>query len=336
MTVTRDEGERGRWERRRWMRLALSVAVGVLALKGLAYAITGSVALLSDAAESLIHVVAALLALVAVEIAARPADESHPYGHEKAEYFSSGAEGTLILLAAGGIAYKAVERLLHPDPLEELPLGLGIAATAALVNLLLAWQLLRAARAHGSILLEAHAKHLLTDVWTTAGVLLGLGATLLTGFTWLDPALALAVALNIVVSGVDLLKRSFRGLMDTALPPHELQKIEAVLQKYSRDGPMPITYHRLRTRRAGPKRFVDFHLLVPGRRTVQETHDLCERIERDIREALGGPVSITIHVEPLEDEASWEEDAEAHTARRGPQPQAQAQAQAQAEGRRGR
>lgn len=295
--------------KRRLMGLSLAAALSTLGLKFFAYWMTGSVALLSDAAESLINLTAALLALIALEVAARPADASHPYGHEKAEYFSSGVEGVLILAAAAGISYQAWERLQHPAPLEELPLGLAIAVSAALINFVLARALLRAARAGESITLEAHARHLLTDVWTTAGVVAGLIAVLLVDWAWLDPLIALAVALNIVISGVDLLKRSLRGLMDYALPSKELQKIEEILRKRSEDG--QITYHHLRTRRAGPKRFVDFHLLVPGRRTVQETHDLCEQIEREIREALGGQVSITIHVEPIEDEASWEEPHEA-------------------------
>ncbi len=286
------------------MVLALGAALGTLALKGFAYWLTGSVALLSDAAESLINLTAAVIALIALEIASRPADATHAYGHEKAEYFSSGVEGVLILGAAAGISYKAWERLWNPVPLTDLPEGLGISVLAALINGGVALALLRMARRHDSITLEAHAKHLLTDVWTTAGVVGGLGAALLTGGWWLDPVLALIVALNIVVSGVELLKRSVQGLMDHALPPEELQTIERVLQRYTEDG--RVAYHRLRTRRAGRKRFIDFHLLVPGDRTVQETHDLCERIEAELREALG-EASITIHVEPLEDPASFDE-----------------------------
>ena len=287
------------------MALALGAALGTLALKGFAYGLTGSVALLSDAAESLINLTAAIIALIALEIASRPADATHAYGHEKAEYFSSGVEGVLILGAAAGISYKAWERFRNPVPLSDLPEGLGIAVLAALVNGGVAYALLRMARRNESITLEAHAKHLLTDVWTTAGVVGGLGAVLLTGWWWLDPLIATAVALNIVVSGVELLKRSTRGLMDYALPPEELRIIERVLQRYTENG--RVTYHRLRTRRAGRKRFIDFHLLVPGERTVQETHDLCEEIEAELRKALGGEASITIHVEPVEDPASFEE-----------------------------
>lgn len=293
------------------MGLALAAALGTLLLKFAAYWTTGSVAILSDAAESFINLTAALVAIIALEVASRPADATHAYGHEKAEYFSSGVEGALIVAAAAGISYQAWNRLQNPLPLEALPLGLGISIIAALINFTVARALLTAARDSESITLEAHAKHLLTDVWTTVGVVVGLGAVLLTGWTWLDPLIALLVALNIVRAGVELLQRSTRGLMDTALSAEELRIIEGILQKYTEDG--RATYHRLRTRRAGPKRFIDFHLLVPGSRTVKETHDLCERIESEIQNALR-EASITIHVEPLEDPASWkEEDARAST-----------------------
>ena len=286
------------------MALALGAALGTLALKGFAFWLTGSVAILSDAAESFINLTAALIALIALEIASRPADATHTYGHEKAEYFSSGVEGVLIIGAAAGISYKAWERFRNPIPLSDLPEGLAVSVAAALINWGVARALLSMARRNESITLEAHAKHLLTDVWTTAGVVGGLGAVLLTGWVWIDPVIASAVALNIVVSGVELLRRSTRGLMDHALPSEELEKIERVLQRYTEDG--RVTYHRLRTRRAGRKRFIDFHLLVPGDRTVQETHDLCEEIETELRKALG-EASITIHVEPVEDPASFEE-----------------------------
>ncbi len=288
--------------KRRAIRLALGAALGTLTLKFWAYGMTGSVAILSDALESFINLTAALIAFVALEVAARPADESHTYGHEKAEYFSSGLEGALILAAAAGISYQAWGRLWNPIELEQLPIGLGVAVVAALVNLLVACILRATARKYESITLEAHARHLLTDVWTTAGVVLGLGAGWFLHWPWIDPLIAFLVALNIVVSGFGLLRRSFRGLMDYALPPEEIQRIARTLDKYSDAGVM---YHRLRTRRAGAQRFIDFHLLVPGDRTVQETHDLCEQIEAEMKEALGG-ASITIHIEPLEDPASWE------------------------------
>jgi len=285
------------------MALALGAALGTLGLKFGAYLATGSVAILSDAAESFINLTAALIALVALEIAARPADATHAYGHEKAEYFSSGVEGVLILAAAGGISYQAWRRLWNPFSLEALPLGLGISVGAGLINFVVARALLAQAKRHESITLEAHAKHLLTDVWTTAGVVGGLTAVMLTDWQWLDPAIAFAVAVNIVVSGFGLVQRSFRGLMDYVLSPEEIRLVEEILARHSDEH---IVYHQLRTRRAGRKRFIDFHLLVPGSRSVQETHDLCEKIEKEIRRALG-EASITIHVEPLEDPSSWEE-----------------------------
>jgi len=288
-------------DRLRVMWLALGAALGTLGLKFGAYLLTGSVAIFSDAAESFINFTAAIMALTALAIAARPADATHTYGHEKAEYFSSGVEGLLILAAAAGISYQAWTRLREPTALEALPLGLLIAAAAALVNFSVARILLSTAKEHESITLEAHAKHLLADVWTTASVAGGLIAVMLTGWVWLDPLIAFAVAANIVISGVGLLRRSTRGLMDHALPEEEIRLIEGILEGHG-----DLYYHKLRTRRAGRKRFIDFHLLVPGSRTVQETHKLCEMIEDEIRQRLG-EASITIHVEPLEDPASWEE-----------------------------
>lgn len=294
--------------RRRVMALPIGAALITLGLKFWAFAVTGSVAVLSDAAESLINLLTAIMALVALEVAARPADATHPYGHEKAEYFSSGVEGVLILLAAVGISLEAWGRLWNPAELGSLPLGLGIAAGAALANLGVARVLLGVARRHESITLEAHAKHLLTDVWTTAGVIVGLGAVWWTDWAWLDPVIAVVVAINIVVSGSRLVARSMRGLMDYTLPGREVQRIEEILKAYAERG---ATYHQLRTRRSGTQRFIDFHLLVPGERSVQQTHDLCEEIEADIRGQLG-EASITIHIEPWEDPVAWQDGAEAY------------------------
>ncbi|OGF57027.1 MAG: cation transporter, partial [Candidatus Fraserbacteria bacterium RBG_16_55_9] len=219
-----------------------------------------------------------------------------------AEYFSSGVEGTLILAAAVGISYQAWMRLFNPIPLEQLPLGLAIAVAAALMNFAVARVLLSASRQHESITLEAHGKHILTDVWTTVGVVGGLAIGMLVHWSWLDSLIAFAVALSIVLSGIGLLGRSLQGLMDYALPPDEMQLIQEILNRHGNRGMM---YHQLRTRRAGAKRFVDFHLLVPGNHTVQEIHDLCEVIEAEMKNALR-EASITIHIEPLEDPASWE------------------------------
>ena len=286
-----------------WLSIAASIAI--IGLKGTAYWVTGSVGLLSDALESIINLVAACVALVVLGIVARPADEEHPYGHDKAEYFSSGLEGGMILIAALGIAVAAIERMLHPQPLHDLGLGLGIATVASVINFAVARILFAAARRYDSITLEADAHHLMTDVWTSVGVLAGVGAAGMSGWQWLDPAAALFVAANIVWTGTMLVRRSARGLMDTALPLEERSAIEKILDAYRAEG---IAYHALLTRRSGARRFVSMHILVPGAWSVQRGHDLVERIEREMREALPNTTAIT-HLEPIEDPASWR-DAE--------------------------
>jgi cation diffusion facilitator family transporter len=283
--------------------LSIAAAVLTIALKAWAYWLTGSVGLLSDALESLVNLVAASIALVVLTIAARPADEDHPYGHDKAEYFSSGVEGSLILVAALSITVTAVDRLLHPQPLEQLGLGLSVSVTASFINFAIARTLFAAGRRYHSITLEADAQHLMTDVWTSAGVLLGVGAVQLTGWARLDPIVALAVAANIVWTGVRLLRRSVLELMDTALPLEEQTIIKNILDQYQHDR---IQYHALRTRRASARRFVSVHILVPGAWTVQRGHDLAERIEAQIRGQLANATVFT-HVEPLEDPASWQD-----------------------------
>ena len=286
-----------------WLSIAASIAI--IGLKGTAYWVTGSVGLLSDALESIINLVAACVALVVLGIVARPADEEHPYGHDKAEYFSSGLEGGMILIAALGIAIAAIERMLHPQPLHDLALGLGIATVASVINFAVARILFAAARRYDSITLEADAHHLMTDVWTSVGVLVGVGAAGMSGWQWLDPAAALFVAANIVWTGTMLVRRSARGLMDTALPLEERSAIEKILDAYRAEG---IAYHALLTRRSGARRFVSVHILVPGAWSVQRGHDLLERIEGEMREALPNTTVIT-HLEPIEDPASWR-DAE--------------------------
>lgn len=283
--------------------LSLLAAAATIALKLGAYLLTGSVGLLSDAVESLVNLVAALVALTMLAVAARPPDAEHPYGHGKAEYFSSGFEGGLILVAAIGIAATAIDRLLHPRPLEQIGLGLGISIAASLINLAVAIILLRAGRRYESITLEANARHLLTDVWTSAGVVAGVGAVALTGWQPLDPLIALLVAANIVRTGLQLLRRSGLGLLDTALPPRELGLIQAILARYQREG---IQFHALRSRQAGARRFVSLHVLVPGAWSVQRSHHLLERIEREIREALPNTTVFT-HVEPVEDPSSFQD-----------------------------
>lgn len=281
--------------------LSIAAAVLTIGLKAAAYILTGSIGLLSDALESLVNLVGALMALAMLTIAARPADEEHAYGHSKAEYFSSGVEGTLILIAAASIGIAAVQRLVIPKPLEQIGLGLGVSVAASLINLGVALILLKAAKHYHSITLEANAHHLLTDVWTSAGVLIGVGAVALTGWERLDPVVALIVAGNIVWSGVRIVRQSVLGLMDTAWPIEERKVLYKILEPYVQTG---VQYHALRTRQAGARRFVSLHVLVPGEWTVQRSHHLLEKIETDIRQALPHVVVFT-HVEPLNDLASW-------------------------------
>ena len=297
--------------------LSIGAAVLTIVLKTGAYLVTGSVGLLSDAVESLVNLVGAVMALAMLTIAARPADEEHVYGHSKAEYFSSGVEGTLILLAALSIAYAAILRLIDPRGLESVGLGLVVSAAASAVNLGTAIVLLRAARRYGSVTLDASAHHLLTDVWTSAGVIVGVSAVALTGWNWLDPVLALAVAANIVFTGVRIVRTSVHGLMDAALPPDEVEAVLTVLQPYVDDG---IEYHALRTRRAGLRRFVSLHILVPGDGTVERGHGLLDRIEAEIGGVLPN-ASVSTHLEPLHDPASWDDiglDHPGHRSSDGP------------------
>ena len=283
--------------------LSIGAAVLTIGLKASAYMITGSVGLLSDALESLVNLAAAVIALVALTIAARPPDDDHAYGHEKAEYFSSGVEGALILVAAASIGYTAVARLLQPQLPEQVGIGIAISVVASLINLVVALVLMRAGRQHGSIALEADARHLLTDVWTSAGVIVGMLAIAVTGFAWLDPLIALAIAANIVWSGIGLVRRSALGLMDTALPAGERERVMLVLDTYRARG---VQTHALRTRQSGIRRFVSFHVLVPDIWTVRRGHSLLEQIERDIRATLPNATVFT-HLEPLGDPSSWQD-----------------------------
>ena len=257
------------------------------------------------------NLVAAVAMLGALVVAARPPDPEHAYGHDKAEYFSSGFEGALILVAAAGIIWTAVPRLWDPAPLEQPGAGLAVALAASAINFGAARVLQRAARRHRSITLEADAQHLMTDVWTSVGVLAGVGLVALTGWLWLDPLIALAVAANIIWSGFGLVRRSMLGLLDTSLPDEELRTIQEVLDRYERNG---IHSHALRTRQAGARRFVSLHVLVPGDWSVQRGHTLLEQIERDIRTALPN-TNVMTHLEPLDDPCSFEDtglDREPH------------------------
>jgi cation diffusion facilitator family transporter len=285
--------------------LSIAAAVLTVALKSVAYWLTGSVGLLSDALESLINLAAATMAYLSLRYAARPVDASHTYGHEKIEYFSSGLEGGLILMAAGGIAWTAIDRLINPRPPVDIGVGLAISMAAAAINGAVAVVLLRAGKKYGSIVLEADGKHLLTDVWTSVAVLVGLSLVMLTDRPVFDPLVALIVAANILWTATDLMRRSFNGLMDHALPADEQALLrEAIRQQL---GPS-MDFHALRTRQAGTRRFADFHLLVPGRFSVKEAHVLTGKIEEAIQAALPG-IEVTVHVEPIEDRTSWEDSA---------------------------
>jgi cation diffusion facilitator family transporter len=284
-----------------WLSLATSLVT--ITLKFAAYYLTGSVGLLSDAIEAIINIVAALVALGVLTYSAHGPDREHNFGHEKAQYFSSGIEGALIFVAAGVIAWTAIPRLLDPQPLEQVGFGLALSVAAALANAACAWVMLRAARAHRSITLEADARHLLTDVWTTAGVFVGVILVQTTGWLRLDPLVALAVALQILVTGWRLMTRSFDGLMDRAIPDEDHAVIVGVLETLRHQGG---DYHALRTRVAGAKSFVNVHVLVPGRMSVQAGHDLVERLEGEIRSKLPH-VEVLTHLEPLEDPKSWDD-----------------------------
>jgi cation diffusion facilitator family transporter len=281
--------------------LSIGAALMTIGLKTGAYFLTGSVGLLSDALESGINLVAALAAFWALSFAATPADEDHPFGHNKAEYFSSGLESILIVVAAIGIAVVAVGRLSTPQPLEQLGVGLFLTLVATAINGGVAWILLRAGKRLRSITLRADAHHLFTDVWTSGGVILGIFLVKLTGWLILDPIIALCVAASILVSGVKLLQETSAGLLDTSLPLEERDRITNIFSRYE---PQGIHFHALRTRVSGSRRFVTFHVLVPGSWTVQEGHDLCEDVEEAIVEALPG-ANVVSHLEPLEDPKSW-------------------------------
>ncbi|MDP1635752.1 MAG: cation diffusion facilitator family transporter, partial [Gallionellaceae bacterium] len=268
---------------KRYAWLSIAAAVATILLKGFAWWLTGSVGLLSDALESFVNLAGALMALAMLSLAAAPADDRHAYGHGKAEYFSSAFEGFLILLAAFSIAYTAIDRFQHPQTLEAVGVGLAVSVVASLINLFAARELLKAGREFNSITLEADAKHLMTDVWTSAGVIVGVGLVWLSGWLWLDPAIALLVAANIVWTGWQLLNRSASGLMDEAIPPEQIAAIEDVLEKYRRQG---LDFHALRTRQAGRQAFITLHVLVPGEWTVQHGHEEVELIEADIRAAV--------------------------------------------------
>jgi cation diffusion facilitator family transporter len=301
----------------RYAGFSVAAALATIALKGGAYFVTGSVGLLSDALESFVNLLAAIVALVALSVATRPADEDHAYGHTKAEYFSSGFEGALILIAAISIIIAAGRRLMNPLPIEAPAIGLAISGVATVINFFMARVLFRAGRRFQSITLEADAHHLMSDVWTSLGVILGVGAAALTGWLPLDAIVAILVALTVLRAGLSLLRRSMLGLLDTAVPEDVRSTITGILEARASEG---VRYHALRTRQAGARRFIAFHILVPGDWTVQRGHDLLEEIEEEVRVAVPNSTVFT-HLEPIEDPVSWDdlgiERAEGGSGRRG-------------------
>lgn len=289
---------------RKYAWLSIAASILTMALKFGAFLLTDSVSLFSDAVESVVNLAAGFIALLAIIQARRPADRGHAYGHGKVEYFSSGVEGVLICLAALGIAYASVQRFFDPQPLESLGAGIAVAVAAALVNLVTARIMLGAARACGSIALEADARHLLTDVWTSAGLVGALFVMLFAPPSWqiLDPVIGCFMAMLIIRTGAALVWRSASGLMDAGLPAEDIERMAAVIRRV---GGGESGFHALRTRMAGSVRFADFHLLVPGDMTVRRSHDLCCEIEEELRKAFPG-LQITIHVEPREDQVSFD------------------------------
>ncbi len=281
--------------------LSLGAALVTFLLKLVAWHLTGSVGLLSDALESLANVAAALVAFASLSVAMKPEDDDHAHGHSKAEYFAAGIEGGLIMVAAVAIGWTAVDRFFSPQAITQPVLGLAVSMGASLINFLVAGVLIKVGRQRRSIALEADAKHLMTDVWTSIAVLVAVALVALTGWVWLDPLIGVLLAFHIVFTGVKLVNESLHGLMDTAVPPDELEAIRNALDKYSDEG---VQYHALRTRRAGSLKFMSVHLLMPGEWTIARGHDMSEQIETDLRKLIPGLVVVT-HLEPVEDPVSW-------------------------------
>ncbi|MBB1031679.1 cation transporter [Dietzia sp. SLG310A2-38A2] len=283
-----------------WLSVATSIVT--ISLKMVAWWVTGSVGLLADAAESVVNLVAAVVALIAITVAERPADDDHQYGHSKAEYFSAVVEGAMIFVAATFILYTGVERLINPVPIESLGLGLAISVVAAVINGVVGTLLIRAGVRHRSPTLKADGKHLITDVVTSVGVVIGVTLVWITGWEFLDPVVAIAVGLNILFIGYKLVHESGMGLMDATLPEQDNRAIQEVLDRHRQPG--RVDFHELRTRESGRWRFVEFHALVPGDWSVERGHDLVEKVEQEIHAAL--PHShITTHLEPIEDERAY-------------------------------
>jgi len=286
---------------KKFIYLSIAAAIATIALKMLAWYLTDSVGLLSDALESCVNLVAAVVALIMLTIAERPADDEHAFGHSKAEYFSSALEGAMIILAAFSIIWSAVPRVINPQPINNVGIGLLVATGATGINLAVGLILLKNGRINNSITLEADGKHLMTDVWTSAGVFIGICLVRLTGWWVLDAIVAIGVALNILWAGYHLMRRSAMGLLDAGIPGEDLQKIIRALESLKLQH---LEYHSLLTRQAGQRKFIELHVLVPGQWTIQEGHNMAEKIEKDIRDLFNGPVTVLTHLEPIEDPVS--------------------------------
>lgn len=284
--------------------LSIAAAVSTIALKTVAYLVTGSVGLLSDALESVINLVAAVFALWMLTVASRPADDDHPYGHTKAEYFSGALEGSLIGMAALSIAWAAIQRLMSPQPIANFTEGIAYSIIASLINLIVGQILIHQGKKNRSVTLDADGKHLMADVYTSAGVILAIILIYFTGLIILDPVIALVVAAHILWSGYGVVKHSTMGLMDSAIEGDELKEVVRVLDEYKANH--PIDYHALRTRRSGVRTFVTVHVLMPDEWTIIQGHDLAHEIEADIATALPGTVVFT-HIEPINDPKSMDD-----------------------------
>lgn len=289
---------------KKFIYLAIAAAVATISLKLLAYFLTGSVGLFSDALESGVNLIAAVVALFMITLAEKPADEEHAFGHYKAEYFSSAIEGGLIVIAAFSIIWSAIPRIIHPKPLENVGVGLLVAVGASAINLAVGMILIKNGRKNHSITLEADGKHLMTDVYTSVGVLIGIGLVKITGFLVLDGIVAVGVAINILWTGYQLMHRSAQGLLDSAIPEDERLKIIETLSRFKDQN---IEYHSLMTRQAGRRKFISLHVLLPGKLSIQEGHDRIENIEKAIRDLFNSPVTVFTHLEPLEDPVSMED-----------------------------
>jgi cation diffusion facilitator family transporter len=287
---------------KKFLYLSIAAALATISLKLIAWHLTGSIGLFSDALESCVNLAAAIIALVMITLAEKPPDEKHGFGHNKAEYFSSAIEGGLIVLAAFSIIWSAVPRIIHPQPLENLGLGLLVAVGASMINLVVSLVLVKNGKKNNSITLEADGRHLMTDVLTSVGVLLGIALVKLSGWLVLDGIVAIGVAINIICTGYQLIRRSASGLLDTAIPKDERDKINMVLEKYKQQN---IEFHSLMTRQSGQRKFILVHLLMPGIWDIHKGHNLAEEIEKDIRMLFpGSSITVFTHLEPIEDPES--------------------------------